>query len=203
MKTPLSLVLASIALFAAPCAANAQFLLDTGVPTSTAGPLILNSGQSLAAEFAGTAGQTISQLSVYLTQGTPSSFFTFDIYSGATGLPSNSNRNPVVLKAVTGEYTADGWASVNLNFTLPTTTDYWVAIVANSDSFDAPLETSSSTGTAPALGFAFSNSAGKYSSTTSAFGVQVAAAPEPGTWALMLGSLCTLGFLIRRKAAKI
>jgi hypothetical protein len=205
MKTP-ALILAAILIL--PSLASAQtFVLDTGTPTSTNGPLEVNSGQSLAAEFSASAGTDIDLLSVYLTPSPSASTgsFVLNIYSGATGLPSNSNRSARDIFTTTATYTAAGWNTAAVNWTLPTTGDYWVTISSSAgDGFDAPLETGLGTGTAPALSFAFSGSNGFFTvsnTATSAFGIQIAAAPEPSSWALAL--VCAGLFVgLRRRFAR-
>jgi len=204
MKT--SLILA--VLLTLPALASAQsFVLDTGTPTSTNGPLVVNSAQSIAAEFSAGAGTDIDLLSVYLTPSPSASTgsFVLDIYSGATGLPSNSNRSARDIFSTTATYTTAGWNSAAVNWTLPTTGDYWITVSsASGTGYDAPLETGLGTGTAPALSFAFSGSNGFYTvsnTATSAFGVQITATPEPSSWALAL--ICAGLFVgLRRRFAR-
>ncbi len=71
------------AILLAPGIASADFVLDTGTPTGTGGPLVLSSSQWEAAAFNVTAGETITSIAAYLTQGSgqPGDTFTFDIYS--------------------------------------------------------------------------------------------------------------------------
>jgi hypothetical protein len=192
-----------------PGIASATFLLDTGTPNGTGGPLLLNSSQWVAAEFAATAGQEITSFSAYLTEGVgqPGDTFTFDIYSSSGFTGRSSGR--VLLKSFTGTYTADGWNTTAVNWTPTASDDYWLALQVSSSTqtsgLDLPLEASQATGTAPALGFAIlgSGTSGQYKlTTTQAFGVEVSTSPVPLPAAFwLLGSgLLGLGSVARRRS---
>ncbi len=121
------------ATFLLPGIASATMLLDTGTPTGTGGPAVLNSSSWVAAEFAATAGQTITSLSAYLTAGidqpdpvNDSVQFTFDIYSNANFTGRSTSR--VLETSVTGYFTADGWNTSTLDWTPTASGDYWVAL---------------------------------------------------------------------------
>ena len=195
MKSLSVLLFALVAALSLPNQAKAQFVLDTGTPTGSSLP-ILNINDSYAAEFSANAGQTLTLFSAYLTPNTGGTTFLFDIYSS---LRTTSSRvSPVY--TISGTYTAAGWNSSVANFTIPTTGDYWLAIQGVSGSaFDVPTESSTTTGTAPAIAFATAGtSTDLYSVSTAApVGLQVTATPEPSAWALAL--LAVGGFVYLRR----
>jgi hypothetical protein len=190
-----------------PGIASASFLLDTGIPDGSGGaPTLLSSSQWVAAEFAATAGETITSLSAYLTAASTTGVgdtFTFDLYNG-TGFTS---RSRVLLQSFTGTYTADGWTTASsVNWTVPTNGDYWLALQVGGTTqptkgVDLPTEASLQSGTAAALAFAVLNSNTNKQFTTAnapSFGVEVTLAPVPlpaGVW-LFASGLLGLGALI-------
>jgi hypothetical protein len=200
-----------------PGLASASLVLDTGAPTGS-GLDTFNSGTWYAEEFYLSAGQSITSLSAYLAlpsggslataNGTP---FTFAVYanSGAGGsfiAASAANRSADEVYSTGGTFTANGWTSAAASFTASTSGDYWFAVQQTTSgsayTLDAQTEASTSTGTAPALGYAiYSTSAGsKYQlSSGDPIGMQVTAVPLPaGIW--RLGSaLAGLGGLSRRR----
>jgi hypothetical protein len=184
----------------APGMASASFLLDTGAPTGDSPTTwTLNSGQWFAGEFSATAGESIGSVAAYLTQnGSAGSGYklTFDLYSSntTTGLFATraTNRSPIA--SVDATYTADGWTSAALDYTVTTDGNYWLAVQVNvtdqSGSLDLP-GIANPTGTAPALGFAYSQNGGVYKSLTGdGVGLQVSTVPlPPGFWLFASGLL--------------
>jgi hypothetical protein len=178
---------------------HAQILLDTGTPNGNS-IYVISTASSIEAEFAGTKGQTITQLSAYLTNppgdNYSGDFFTFNLYSS---LRTTGNRtNPIF--STTATFTGNGWNTAsNLSFVLPSTGDFWLAVQGSSPgiTYDAP--SSANTGGAPALAFAFSSTASNYYTISSpGIGLAVTAAPEPTSWALLLGGLASLLLWLRR-----
>jgi hypothetical protein len=184
-----------------PGIASASYVLDTGTPDGSGGPsTVLNSAQWVAAEFYATAGETITSLSAYLlgagTNVPNVNTFSFDIYSGTNFNGRSTSRT--LLQPVTATYEGDGWNTATLNWTVPTTGDYWLALQVGgtaqaTNGLYLPTEPSTSTGTVPALGFAYlnSNTGGKFLTTGApTFGVEVSAVPLPtGFWLLASGLL--------------
>lgn len=183
-----------LTVFMAPGMSRAAFVLDTGTPAGSGAPAILSTAQYLAGEFQVTAGETITQLAAYLAPDTGNGdSFNFDVYEGnIVGVRSGSL--PVLLGTATGTVSGTGWSSAAVNWVVPTTGSYWLAIegTAPATTFDAPVETSATTGTVPALGFAYYGS-GTESKFTSAgapdIGLEVTAvaAPEPTTYGTLAG----------------
>jgi hypothetical protein len=198
------------AILLAPGIASASFVLDTGTPSGGGAPEVLSTAQWLAGEFAVTAGEDITALSAYLTQGVgePGDTFTFDIYSSAGFTGRSTGRNLVY--STTGTFTANGWNSAVANWTPTASGDYWLALQVSSPNqtkgLDAPVETGAGTGTAPAIAFAYlgSGTGSEYTQTGAApIGLQITAAPVPLPAALwLLGSgVLGLGAMRRRRQA--
>ena len=76
---------ALLAAVLAPAAANASFVLDTGVPSGTGLPVTLDANDFYAAEFSLAAGQVVTDIEGYLTAGldAPGSTFTIALYSAS------------------------------------------------------------------------------------------------------------------------
>lgn len=198
-----AMAVALAAAFALPSLASAQFILDTGTPAGGTS-YVLSTAGTFAVEFSATAGQTIGTLSAYLTQGAgePGDTFTYAIYSGAPGntFLSRYNSREASIFTATGTFETNGWNSTSVSWTPTTTGDYWLALqvlsTADTHGLDLPDEASTSTGTVPAVAFAYASSVtGQYSTASGEpFGIEISAAPEPSTWALMLGGVGLLAF---------
>jgi hypothetical protein len=174
-----------------PVVSKAAFVLDTGTPTGTGGPLIVSSSQFLAGEFSVTAGEDITQLSAYLASATGNgNSLIFDIYSG-TFIGSHAAKTLIDSTTATFSGTT-GWTSANVNWVVPATGNYWFVIQGNGvgTTFDAPLETSTTTATVPAVEFASSSNSGSaFSSLASGIGLEVSViVPEPATYGSIAGA---------------
>jgi hypothetical protein len=194
------------ALLLLPGIASASFVLDTGTPSGTGAPALLNSAQWEAAEFTATAGVEITSVSAYLTQGLAFSGaqFTFDIYS-STGFTGRSSGR-TLLDSIGGTYTADGWSTTAIDWTPTATANYWLAVQVSStvqnNGLDLPVETSTSTGTVPALAFAYLGTGTESEFTESgapAVGLEVTAVPLPPAVWLLGSGLLGLGAIAGRR----
>jgi len=203
LKTALIPVAALTASLLLPGVASADFVLDTGVPSGSSGPVVLNASNWYAGEFAATAGETITSLSAYIqSNANGASSFTFDIYSAASFL---GVRGVQPLFSTTATYTASGWNTAAVNWVVPTAGgDYWLAVQMSSSSGRNPpsfdLTSGTGNGTVPALGFA--DYAGSSFSTGQALpiGLEVSAVPLPASaWLFASGLLAGLGAAVRRR----
>ena len=195
----------------APAMAHAGLILDTGTPAGST-TFVLNSSQWVAAEFSASAGETINDLAAYLAPESGSvtgQTYTFDIFN-ASGFTSTrvTTLNAAPVYSVTGTLTASGWNTTAANWTVGTSGNYWVALeVSNAGSnngIDLLGETSATTGSAPAAGFAYYGSGTNAEFTTTGaptFGVQISAVPLPPALWMLGGGLVGLGALARRRRA--
>jgi hypothetical protein len=198
------------AVLLAPGIASASYVLDTGIPTSTSGSLVLTTDGWYAAEFTLSTTENISSLSAYL-EPYDSTAFQFDIYSGTNFLTTKVGSLSA-LETTAATYTTPGWNTTDVSYTLGPGT-YWVAVEITSSAgrggtgLDLPTTgISTSTGTASAQAFAFYGSSTESlftsSSTTPGFGVQIEASPVPLPAAVWLfgSGLAGLAGLRRRRS---
>jgi hypothetical protein len=182
-----------LAAFLAPGAANAAFVLDTGVPTGAGLPSTLDGNDYYAAEFTLGSGQTITGIQAYMTAGLdqPGATFTVDLYSASDF--GTRTASPVYSSQAT--FTADGWNGLsNLNVSGLAAGNYWAALeVGASDSATGlELPVPGANGTVPALGYAFNAGSGYTSVGAQPFGAEVTVAPVPlpaAVWLLGSGLL--------------
>jgi len=175
-----------------------QFDLDTGAPTSGT-YVILNNMDWFAGEFSAQAGETITQLSAYLTSMTGNGdSFAFDIYADDGGsflATRNSSLGRFLAYSATGTYSAPGWNATDVDWVVPASGDYWLAIEGdtpgthNLPTFDVEEGTSNGTGTVPALAFAFDSGVQFKTSGAVPIGLEVTATtvPEPAGWWFLAG----------------
>jgi hypothetical protein len=191
--------------------ASASMVLDTGTPTSSAMPMVLDGTDYYAAEFNLTAGQTVTGIQAYVEQGfdQPGATFTVALY----GSDLLSSRAPTQVVAGQATYQQDGWTGLTgLDFTATTTGTYWAAfeVGPNDSAIGLALPSPSTGGTVPALDFAYSSAgSGSYSDQgASPFGVEVTVADvapvplPPAVWLFGSGVL-GLGALRRRRRPAI
>jgi hypothetical protein len=179
-------------------------ILDTGAPTGTTS-VVLNKTNWYAVEFYATQGETIDQLSAYLTAGAggTGSTFTWDIYSSTAF--TGANRAAALLSAPgTFATTAtDPWTHTAVDWTAPTTGLYWVALqvgTGGTAGLDLQTEASAATGTVPASGFAYAGTNGRYATLGApAIGVEVSAVPLPAALWLLGSGLMGFGLVGRQR----
>jgi len=200
-----NLILAAMASAALlPAAAHAALVLDTGTPAGS-NTYVLSTAQFLAAEFAITPDQTVNSLSAYLTQGAGAVGDTYllDIYAN-NGFTSRANTRPAPVFSTTGTFSANGWNTTNINWTPSSAGNYWLALqvgsTAQTKGLALPGEISNTTGTAPALAFAYAGINGQYTTSGApAVGLQVSTVPLPAAAWLLGSGLLGLSAAARRR----
>lgn len=188
-------VLAGLVLagFLLPGAANAAFILDTGVPTGAGLPVTLDSNDSYAAEFSLAAGQTIIGIQNYLTSGVngPGTTYTIALYSSS----DFGTRSATPMFSTQATFGSDGWNGVSgLSLSGLAAGNYWEAVeVGSNDSATGlALPVPAANGTVPALAYAFNSGSGYTLDGAQAIGAQISVAPVPlpaAVWLLGSGLL--------------
>ena len=184
----------------AAASAEAAFVLDTGIPDNSKLPLLLDGNDFAAAEFALTAGQTLTSIEGFIKGGSGSNAgdtFTIAIYAadGSAGLPGT------VVTSLQGSYQADGWNGLNnLNISGFSTGNYWVAFeVGGGDTAtDLQLPIVATNGSVPAAAYAFNAGGGYHPMSGENFGVQIAAVPLPAAAWLFASALGGFSVVRRR-----
>jgi hypothetical protein len=216
MKTETTLMAALAIAALSPGLAFADLILDPGTPPLTGtSAAVLNSSDWYAEEFSVSAGETITQLSAFLTQGigNPNDTFTFDLYSASgTFLGASNGTREAVTDAATGTFAANGWNSVSVNWSNLTAGNYWLAVEVTSTQqtrgLDLPTESSASAASATAspLAYAFAGTNHQFATTGAPpdVGLQVTAAspvPLPAAgWLLGSGIVALIGAARRRRS---
>lgn len=190
--------LALVLLAATASQAQAAASIDTGTPTDPLSALVLDGSNWLAGQVSFQQSSVIESINAYVNDMGSGGTFTVALYSdSATHLPGS------LLNSWTATFSSasnlDGWNGVsNLNQSV-SAGSYWVALeVQGSDSFSgsAPLSPP-----APLAKYAFNDGSYLgYQAMSQAFGLQVAAVPEPEELALMLAGLGIIAAVARRKS---
>ncbi len=195
-----ALCAAAIAAVSWSSVASASYLIDTGAGQDSSGDFVGRASfgtQFVAGEFTLAEASTVSSVEGFFTTST-SGLLVEKIYSASAGLPAASALYSVDISAPakgTGWVGADG-----LDWSLAAGT-YWLSFeVPDGSSFmGAALFNPSS----PASKYAYFNGA-TWSSTVRPFGFRIggeaaSAAPEPASWAMMLGGFGLIGAAMRAR----
>jgi hypothetical protein len=184
-------------------AAQAATVVDTGTPNNHGASLALDSTNWLAGQVTFNQALQITSVQVYLD----------DIFGDGgnfnLALYSDNGNNMIGGQLYTGvaTYESTGWNGLsNLNWAV-SSGKYWVGIEVDADSSTnllAPQYVANqltNTAFSPDGGYSYSyrNISGTGVNSNLSFGVQVAAVPEPETYAMLLVGLGLMGFWARRK----
>lgn len=198
MKLKTFSIFGAIMLMIAMGGAQAALVVDTGAGT-TSGGNSLDGTDWLAGKVTFADALTITSVSGWLKdlEGAGNSF-TIALYSDAANLPGNLLQSATAtISTVAG---VAGWNGASgLNWSV-NAGSYWVAFeVGGNDNLSmgvAPLNAPQ-----PLSAYAFNDGGiSGYQTTSSSFGVQVAAVPEPESYALMLAGLGLIGATMRRRS---
>lgn len=188
----------------ASCSARGRRGLRSGLPPVSDGlPLTLDANDDFAAEFNLAARQTIDTVNAFLLSGldAPGDTFTIALYAGG----DLTSRNPTQLYAAQATYTADGWSGLtNLGWTPGAAGLYWAAfeVGATDSAIGLAAPTPATTGSVPAVAYAFNAGSGYPTAGAASFGVQVNPVPLPASvWLALSGVIGLVGLGRRRLAA--
>lgn len=175
--------------------------LGTDKPTGgLEGSLALDGADWLAGQISFSQASQIQSIQAFVNDMGAGGTFTIALYNDtASHLPGNLLNSWSASFTSATDANGSGWNGVSgLNYNVGAG-KYWVALeVQGSDTFSGVA-----TGTLndPLNSYAF-NAGGfqGYQAMTQSFGLQVAAVPEPETYALILAGLGLIGFMARRRS---
>ncbi len=188
---------------------QAQADINTGAPTS-AGGLLLDSSEWLAAEFTLMAPSSIQSLEGYFyTNNDPNQIgnsFTVSVYDNLAGVLPGQNTPDMSSIEFSGSatYTADGWNGIsNISNLLLNPGNYWLAFeIGSNDSLQALMPTGVAT-PLPTAWYDGISTAG-YIQTTGPgydFGIQIGTVPVPSTLLLSIPGILALSRFSKRRSA--
>ena len=192
-----------VAGFLAPGAANAAFILDTGVPTGAGLPVTLDGNDFYAAEFTLGSGQTITGIQNYMTSGLDDSGATYTVALYSSSDFGTRAATPIFSSQAT--FTADGWNGLsNLQLSGLAAGNYWEAVEVGADdsATGLALPMPGGNGTVPAMAYAFNAGSGYTSVGAQAIGAQVTVSPVPLPAAVWLLGSGLLGLSAARRGRR-
>ena len=176
--------------------AQANTIVDTGTPRG-ANDYSLNSGQSLAGYFGIANATVISGVQGYISNFSAPGSVTATLYSdGSVPDAANTLFTTTFMVPTSGFRNYDWFGATGLNWAVGAG-NYWLSFAT--DSGMTMLDGAPS----PLTRYAFSDGANYRQSNGLGIGVRVfdniAAVPEPATWAMMIGGMGVVGGAMRRR----
>jgi hypothetical protein len=202
-----SLITAALFTLLAAGSANAALVVDTGTPNNSGSQLLLDGNDWLAGQVTFNQSLQITSIQAYLDEIFPGSGGDFNVtlYSD-----NGSNKIGSQLYSGVATYSSTGWNGLsNLSWAV-SSGKYWVGLEVDGNTQSSSLVAAQYSPNQLAntafsadggSSYSYRNISGTGLNSNMSFGVQIAAVPEPDTYAMLMAGLGLIGFVARRKQA--